>query len=150
MCNICAQDVINVPLHKLQNKGEISTMKLRKLLATLVAAATVGSCLALPASADSDSFSINYGDVAGQCYLQAENAYYCIETTSASRSSLNCRFTYDLRSGSVTIKSFTMGPGKNTKQGFTSYTDGSTKVFKLMALVSGTSAVATGTLITVE
>lgn len=125
-------------------------MKLKKFFSTMVTIATVASCLALPASADSDSFSINYGDVAGQCYLTAENAYYSIDTTSSSRSTLNCRFTYNLRSGSVTIKSFTMGTGKNSKQGFTSYTDGSTKVFKLMALVNGTSAQATGTLITVE
>ncbi|MCM1487810.1 MAG: hypothetical protein NC203_05520 [Firmicutes bacterium] len=125
-------------------------MKLKKFLSTMVTAATVASCLALPASADSDSFSIKYGDVAGQCSLVAENAYYCIETTSASQSTLNCRFTYNLRSGVVTIKSFTMGRGKGSKQGMTSYSDGSTKAFQLTALVSGTSAQATGTLISVD
>ena len=84
MCNICAQDVINVPLHKLQNKGEISTMKLRKTLVGILTGIMAVSCLALPASA-SDSFTIRRGDAAGQCSLVRHSIKFCVKANPTSQ-----------------------------------------------------------------
>lgn len=138
-----------MPLHKLQNKGEISTMKLRKTLAGILTGIMAVSCLALPASA-SDSFTIKRGDAAGQCSLVATGAKYILNTSSSSGSTMNCRFSYNTRTGVVTIESFTARTGSHTYTGKHVSSDGSTHAYQLTALVVGSAnrfyAEATGEL----
>lgn len=120
--------------------------KFKKVIAGIIATASIMTCMALPASAE--TISIKRGDAGSQAnIIGAKQVYYRAECSSSSGSSADFRLAYSVGSNLYTVHSFSLDPGDSYENMTSVFDTGKMWMYSVFAPNNKLNAVASGTIL---
>lgn len=119
--------------------------KFKKVIAGIIATASIMTCMALPASAE--TISIKRGDAGSQAnIIGAKQVVYTAECARTSGSKADFRLAYSIGSNLYTVRSFSLDPGDTYGDMTGVYDTGKMWLYSVFAPDNKLNAVASGTI----